>query len=247
MMGAGDGRPAEAVGVGVGGAALGFGAGALADRLLDTWPVLAIGGAVVGGANGVISGWRGIYDWRRPQGVIGFALDSTWSLVMTAAGVFSNVFGMVKTNSDYLPELSERRNVHVYRRGFVPRKGFATTLGNVVGGAADVERESRRHLIEEHEVVHVWQARWLGPFFPIVYVGWWALAALYGLAMWGTRHRDRPVGKVVETYAYYSNPVEWWAYSRAGRWRPSSMIDGCGWRRPMVRPHATVLARDKAK
>jgi hypothetical protein len=246
-MGAGDGGRGEAAAAGLGGAVLGFGAGALADVVLDTWPVLAIGGAVVGGANGVISGLRGIYDWRRPQGVLGFVLDSTWSLLMTATALFSNAVGLLTKDSGYVPELSQRRSVHVYRRGFAPRKGFATTLGNVVGGAADIERESRRHLIEDHEVVHAWQARWLGPFYPFAYVGWSALAALYGLVMWATRHRDRSIGDVVQTYAYYSNPVEWWAYSRAGHWRPSSMVDGCGWRRPMVRPHASVIARTRAK
>ena len=47
---------------------------------------------------------------------------------------------------------------------------------------------------------------------------------------------DAPIGKVVETYAYYLNPLEWWAYSRDDHWPPSGKIAGIGWKRPAVRP-----------
>lgn len=245
-MSARRGRILEAVIVAVLGAALGYAAGALVDAIFDT-SFFAFVGAAIAVLNGVISGWRGIYDWSRPQGFVGFVLDSTWSLVMTAAAVFANAWGLLSKDSDYLADLSERRNVHVYRRGLMPRSGFAITLGNVIGGAGDVERSSRRLLIEEHEVVHTWQARWLGPVFPLLYGLWSLLAALYGVVMWAARHRDQPFGKVVETYSYYCNPVEWWAYSRAGKWRPSKMEDGCGWKRRMVRPHAEVVQRSQVE
>jgi hypothetical protein len=241
----GGARLSEAGAVGAVGAVLGYATGAAADALLDV-SFAAIAGAAVAGVSGAISGWRGIYDWRRIDGPVGFALDSTWSLMMTTAGLFANVVGLAMPGSGYVSDLSERRNVHVYRRGFQTRKGFAITLGNVIGGAGAVERASRRQLIEDHEVVHVWQARWLGPVFPVVYVGWSLAAALYGVAAWATRHRDRPFGKVVESYSYYCNPIEWWAYSRAGAWRPSKMDDECGWRKPMVGPLAQVVARSQA-
>lgn len=241
-MSARGGRVLEAVIVAALAAALGFVTGWLLDAIFDT-SFISYVAAAVALVNGAISGWRGIYDWRTARGYLGFALDSTWSLVMTAAGVFANIWGIAAKDSDYLADLSERKNVHVYRRGLMPRSGFAITLGNVIGGAGDVERESRRRLIEEHEVVHTWQARWLGPIFPILYGLWSGLAALYGIAMWALRYRDKDFGKVVETYSYYCNPVEWWAYSRAGKWRPSKMEDGCGWKKRMVRPHARVVAR----
>jgi len=41
---------------------------------------------------------------------------------------------------------------------------------------------------------------------------------------------------VVESCAYYINPFEWWAYSRANHWPPSGKVAGLGWRRPAVRP-----------
>jgi hypothetical protein len=244
-MSARGGHILEAVAVAVIAAALGYLAGFALDSIFDT-SFVAYVTAAVALFNGAISGWRGIYAWRAPQGYVAFVLDSTWSLVMTAAGAFANVWGLVEKDSDYLAALSERENVHVYRRGLTPRSGFAIALGNVIGGAGPIERPSRLRLIVEHEVVHTWQARWLGPIFPILYGLWSGLAALYGIAIWTIRYRDKEFGKVVETYSYYCNPVEWWAYSRAGKWRPSKMEDGCGWRKRMVRPHAQVAARDQA-
>ena len=91
----------------------------------------------------------------------------------------------------YVPELSTRQNRHVYRRGFMPRRGFATTLGNVIGGAGDIERPRRRRLVTDHEDVHCWQARWLGPLYPMpsTSVGPW-LAGAAGIVIWAVRRRD---------------------------------------------------------
>lgn len=200
----------------------------------------------MGVANGSISGARHVYDLGRTEGVVAALLDSTWALTTTGPALVAHAVAAVMRDAGFLPELSERRNVHVYRRGLQLRRGFAVTIGNVIGGAGDVERPSRRRLIEDHEVVHVWQARWLGPFFPVLYGGWSLVGAIYGAAEWVTRRRDRRFGKVVEAYSYYCNPIEWWAYSRAGTWRPSKMEDGCGWRTPMVGPLPRVLARTQA-
>ena len=244
-MGTIDGaRLGEAGAVAAFGGLLAWGAAATVDRIvdLDGWVLVAC--AAVGAANGAISGIRRIYPWTRPDGFAAAVLDSTWALPMTAAALFAHAVAAVTRTADYLPDLSERRSGHVYRRGFQPRKGFAITLGNVISGAGEVERPSRRHLILEHEYIHVWQARWLGPVYPVIYVGWSALATLYGVGRWasGARRRGK-VGKVVETYAYYCNPIEWWAYSRDGRWRPRHMVDGCGWKQAAVRPLPSVTAR----
>jgi len=197
----------------------------------------------IAAANGAISGWRGIYDWRRVSGVTAFVLDSTWSLPMTSAALFANAVAGVQRDSGYVPELSERQNRHVHRRGFMPRRGFAITLGNVIGGAGDVERPRRRRLITDHEDVHCWQARWLGPFFPVLYVGWMAVAGAAGMAVWLIRRRDDPFTKVVESSAYYLNPLEWWAYSRDDHWPPPGKVAGLGWSNPCCRPLAEVRDR----
>jgi hypothetical protein len=201
---------------------------------------LAVPAAVVAGTNGAISGWRQTYDWSRGPGVVAFTLDSTWSLVMTAAGLFANGVGMVQRNAGFVPELSVRQNRHVYRRGFMPRKGFATTLGSVIGGAGDIELSRRRRLITDHEDVHCWQARWMGPLYPVVYVGWTVLAGAAGMVIWATRKRDERFTKIVESTAYYLNPIEWWAYSRDDHWPPSGKVAGFGWKGPCCRPLAAV-------
>ena len=200
-------------------------------------PVIA---ATLAGANGAISGWRRTYDWSCSTGLVAFTLDSTWSLPMTSAGLLANVVGIIQRDAGYVPELSTRQNRHVYRRGFMPRRGFATTLGNVIGGAGDVERPRRRRLVTDHEDVHCWQARWLGPLYPAVYLGWTVLAGAVGILIWVLRRRDESFTQVVESTAYYLNPLEWWAYSRDDHWPPSGKVADLGWKRPCCRPLAVV-------
>ena len=82
----------------------------------------------------------------------------------------------------------------------------------------------------------MWQARWFGPLYPVLYVGWLVGGAVVGGAVWVARHRREPYAKVVESCAYYLNPFEWWAYSRDGYWPPAQQVRGLGWRRPVVKP-----------
>lgn len=220
-------------------AGAGAGLGAATGALVG----LAGPGAVIAGLNGAVSGWRGIYDWQHLRGATAFVLDSTWSLAMTGAGLVANGVAAVQRDAGYVPELSRRQNRHVHRRGFMPRRGFAITLGNVIGGAGDVSVARRRRLITDHEDVHCWQARWLGPLFPIAYVGWTVVAGGAGMVIWLVRRRDAPFTKVVESSAYYLNPLEWWAYSRDDHWPPSGKVVGLGWKRPCCRPLATTRAR----
>jgi hypothetical protein len=222
---------AEAAAVGALGAVFGAAIGAPLG--------LAVPCGMVAAANGAVSGWRRVYDWRRSAGWLAFTLDSTWAVPMTAAALFANGVG-VATRGGYLNNLSRRQNRHVYERGFRPRRGFAITLGNVIGGAGDTTSARRRRLITDHEDVHVWQARWLGPLYPALYGGWMVAAGSVGLLAWAVRHRDQPVGKVVETYGYYLNPFEWWAYSRDDHWPPTGKVPDVGWRRPVVRPFGPV-------
>jgi hypothetical protein len=231
-------RPAEeAATAAVAGGALGAVAGGLVGRLLDAPIGLAVGGAAVAAVNGALCGRRRIYPWRSAAGVGAFVLDSTWALLTTVAGVTAHVVGLVQgERAGYEPTLSERQGRVVYRRGLVVRPRFAITLGNVVNGARDVERPRRRRLITDHEAVHVWQARVLGPLYPLVYGIWMLVGALAGVAVWTVRRPRSPLSKTVETCSYYANPLEWWAYSRGGDWPPHAAVDGLTWHRPMCRP-----------
>jgi hypothetical protein len=225
------GQLVEAISAGAAGAAVG---GLLGSRLVG----LGIPLAIVAGANGAISGWRGIYDWKSPKGVGAFALDSTWAGLTTAAGVVANAVGLLQPDSGYSAVLSERQNRHVYARGLQIRKGFATTFGNVVAGAGDLSRPRRAKLVTDHENVHAWQARWFGPAYPALYGGWLAGGAAAGAAVWATVRRDQPLFKIVESCAYYLNPFEWWAYSRDDHWPPHGIVAGLGWKQPAVQPFA---------
>jgi hypothetical protein len=173
--------------------------------------------------------------------VLAFVLDSTWALITSFGALLVHAVGLAqRVPGNYLAALSERRDRHVYAAGLTLRRGFLTTVGNVVSGAG---RARRSDVIEFHEHVHVWQARWFGPVYPLLYGAWTLIGAAAGIVVWiGRGRRERPM-KVVDTCAYYSNPFEWWAYSREGRWPPSAVIDGLTWRRPIARPHRSVSRR----
>ncbi len=218
----------EAAAVGVGGAVLGAAVGA----------PLGIGLALgaVGAANGALTGWRRVYDWGCSTGPVAFVLDSTWALPMTAAALASQAIGILRGAPGYDASLSRRANRMVFRRGFVPRRGFVITIGNVVSGAGDTSQPRRRKLVTDHEDIHVWQARWFGPFYPLLYGGWMVAGGAMGTVVWATTRRSESLAKVVESCAYYLNPFEWWAYSRDDHWPPSGKVRGLGWRNPIVRP-----------
>jgi hypothetical protein len=207
---------------------------------------LGVPGVAIGAANGALSGWRGTYDWHRPAGVLAFALDSTWAAPMTAAALISHAIAATQRDrGGYLSALSRRANRHVYAHGFRVRRGFVITIGNAVHNAGQQAAEvpRRRRVVTDHEDVHVWQSRWFGPFFPLLYGGWLVLGAGAGAVVWAVRGRAEPFARVVETCAYYLNPFEWWAYSRGGVWPPSAKVAGLGWRQPIVRPLSETARR----
>ncbi len=203
-------RAREATAVGIAGAALGSGAGAIVG--------LSFPAAIIAGANGAISGWRGIYNWATSKGRLAFFLDSTWALTTTLGSLISHAIAAAR-RSPIEADLSERQNRHVYGTGFIPRKGFAVTIGNVVSGAGDTTQESRRRLVEDHEEVHVWQARILGPLFPLAYGGWMIVATPAAVMSWlRTRGQsDRSLRAAIDHHAYWKNPFERQAYVRARR------------------------------
>jgi len=197
-------RRREAVVVGAAGAALGYATGR----------AMGVGApaAVIGGASGAINGWRRIYDWRSPRGVAGFVLDHSWALATTLGGLASHLLSAAQARPGYRPAVSERRGRHVYDRGFQVRPGFAMAMGNVVTGAVGRDR-----LVDDHEDVHIWQSRLLGPLYPVAYVGWSVLAAPVGMWRWWRDGRREPLGRVVDAAAYRANPLERWAYATQRR------------------------------
>jgi len=225
-------RPAEALAVGVVG-------GSLAG--LVGWPLgIGILAAAVGVANGLVSGWLGVYRLRYTRGWVALVLDSTWGLVGTAFGLVLHVINLVLPGAQYEEDLSSRRDRHVYSKGVTIRPGFTLAMGNVVsnaGGRVGLHGVSsavarRRHFVTAHEELHVWQNRWFGPVFQIVYVTWLIGGAIVGTLAW-------PIVRgswlnAVETIAYYNNPFEYWAYSNDKYWPPRGVHPRLAWRRRVI-------------
>lgn len=205
---------------------------------------LTVLAGLVGAANGTVSGWRGIYRWRRLSGVLAFVLDSSWSLLTTTGSLMCHIVAAAQGGGGYVAGLSRRCDRHVYVRGVRFRRGFALTIGNVVNGAGPSVASSarRRQLVTDHEHVHVWQARWFGPLFPLLYGSWTLLAGSAGFVVWLVTGRNARLVKVVETCGYYLNPFEWWAYSRGGHWPPAGKVATLGWRRPLTGSLASARA-----
>ncbi len=111
---------------------------------------------------------------------------------MTSAALISQALGALRGDAGYDDSLSRRSNRMVFRRGFVPRRGFAITIGNVVSGAGDTSLPRRRKLVTDHEDVHVWQARWFGPFYPLLYAGWMVAGGAVGIVLWAVKRRSDP-------------------------------------------------------
>jgi hypothetical protein len=225
------GSAVEALAVGAVGAVLGWLVGGLIH------PAAGVVMAVVAGLNGLLSGWRQIYDWRSRRGVLAYLLDTTWASLPILAGLIAHLVAVVR-HGGYESSLSRRQNRHVYRGGAHLQAGFALTVGNVISSAGDLSRERRRKLITDHESVHIGQARCLGPLYLPLYLLWTGVGAVAGVCVWFRRGRKEPIGKVIESCSYYLNPFEWWAYSRDDLWPPPGLISGFGWRQPLVRPLA---------
>lgn len=180
---------------------------------------------LIGATSGFISGWHGMYDWRRYTGWVGFILDSTWSLVGTTLSVLLHAAQVFTKEPSYRPDRTLRFDAHLYENGVALKKGYAFTQGNVISGAGgrsglgDDDRGQRRlRFIKNHELLHVWQSRMFGPLFQIIYVGWMIIGAIGASIYWLVHRKD--FARLVEAAAYFDNPFEYWAYRRDKYWPP---------------------------
>jgi hypothetical protein len=214
-----DSIEAETLGTSAAGALLGGVAGALwgAPRL----------GAAAGAVHGWMAGRRRVYE-RNRRGAAAFLLDHTWALPTTIASTVMLTVSEWRrrvggVDPGFVDSLSRRSNRFVFRRGLVLRRGFALTVGTVVTGAggADGEiTERREQLVTRHEDVHVWQARLLGPLYPILYASWFIGGVLVAVAQRVTRRTNTTLSDEIDRYAYYRNPFEWHAYTCDDNWPP---------------------------
>lgn len=178
----------------------------------------------VAAVNAVISAVRGVYDITCSRGLVALIVDSTWALVMTAAAMAAHgvaaVAAVMGRSPGYDATASRGSTMHIYRRGLVVRGGYAVTLGNVVSGAGDMSVQSRHALVWDHERVHVAQARWWGPTYPVLYLAWMLWGTVRAGLCWaatGGRGGWSALVRSVDTAAYLRNPFERQAYRIAAR------------------------------
>ena len=215
--------------------ATGFGAACLAAAAFRRGPLRLVA-PVLAGAAGVVSGRRGIYRWASPRGWVAFGLDATWNLAGTTAGLAMHALQWaLGTSGTYRADLSERADLHVYEAGPSFHPDFALTWGTVVSNAggrvgldpATPAGRRRRRFVVAHEALHVWQQRWLGPLYPIVYGGWVLGGAAVATVLWW--RRGGSWRRTVTTLAYYDNPFEYWAYRRDDHWPPRGADPALAW------------------
>jgi hypothetical protein len=210
--------------------------GGIFGLVATSWFGLGWLGATVGALNGALGGWHGIYDWTKPRGWFGFVADSTWALASTAAALVFGALNLVRRDHVHVADLGRRRGYHVFAGGIGLRRDFALAIGNVIGNAGgsvgllgESERiDRRRRFVVEHEGLHVFQTRLFGPVFPLIYAGWVILGGLVGGVVAVVTRAD--LWGVVETFAYYDNPFEYWAYRNNDYWPPKGAVVRFTWK-----------------
>jgi RHS repeat-associated protein len=172
---------------------------------------IAVGAAVAGGFNGVVSGMTQIYDWTSPVGWLSFLSDSTWGLIGTTLGdllITVNIF--YGSGAKYRDDLSHRQNRHVYDGGF-GFGNFAFTQGNVTSNL-----NGRTGDLVDHETLHITQNRIFGPIFTVTYVAWLVVGGIVGAIAGLFLLGKQSWWQSIEDVAYNDNPWESWAYDVGG-------------------------------
>lgn len=227
-------RILETLGSTVGGAVVGFGTGLVVGELAAGGVVLAAVASVSSGINGLFGGLRRVYKWNSVSGWFAWLADSSWALVTTTLGNVLNVVNLVIRDSVYRQDFGVRQNRQVYEHGFALKKGFANTQGCVISNAgkgAPDGLDGDRDFVDRHETLHIWQERWFGPLHPLIYIIWAVGGAIVAVSYWVAtpRRSEIPLGRLIETTAYYDNPFEYWAYRNDEHWDDNSALPVLKW------------------
>jgi hypothetical protein len=191
----------QGVAVTVTGSVLGFliggWIGALVAGLLSGMFAVSFGRAVVQGRpydSGALGVWRCI-------------IDATWSSLNTWAGAIYYGIHRLSGNPHELARSAGRGSIWL-KRGVSPR--YATTIGTVKAGSDDD--------IDEHEEIHVMQARIFGPFYlPLVGLNY-VIATIIPYWLLFYDKKSHPVTGFTSYFEHGVYPHVWnelWAYSVA--------------------------------
>ena len=156
-------------------------------------------GTVVGAFTGFMNGFWRIHDWKG-VGWLAFPLDVTWGLAGATSGSLLHLI-----NFAWAGHADETRyDAHRYLSGARFKPTFALTQGPVMSNLQDGPGIPLYH----HERTHVWQNRAFGPLFSLSYLGWMAVWFIPG-AIAAIVTKD---GEAIQSWCYYNNPWETWAY-----------------------------------
>ena len=163
------------------------------------------------------------------QGLVRWAVDSTWSAPNTLSGALFFLHQRGRGNDIRHERTLGSGTLDLSRAAIA---GYATTVGVVVAGS--------RPRLDAHEQVHVTQQRVLGPFYgPLVVVDY---ARLICVPTWWRRH-DHDGAPIVSPSTYLQRGVyrrvwhERWAYAIAPAGSPVLTV------RQTVRPVLRRLRR----
>lgn len=180
--------------------------------LLVGGPLGLLAGAVIGLALGAVHGWAitagKAYNYGTPGGIVAFVVDHSWSVMNTLVGALF-LAGNVVFGNKLDKTFTRNRNLIALQNGVFP--GFATTIGTVQAGTGMG--------IDDHEAVHVMQARIFGPMYLPLVVGNYILATV--LPYWLIYH-DRKARPITGLFTYFKRGVyphtwnEEWAYRVQG-------------------------------
>ena len=193
---------------------------------------LAIAAAASAGIAGAFSGLRRTYAWRSVAGWYAFVVDATWGLAGTTIGNLVNIANLFWKGAGYRPDLSYRRNRHVFEHGFRIGKRYANTQGSVISNARIGESDRRSQFLDRHEDLHVWQNRWFGPVYQGLYLAWLIGGFIVGSVAWAVQKTEpkQPISRFWSTCAYYNCPFEYWAYQNDDHWEDNETpLPGLRW------------------
>jgi hypothetical protein len=117
-------------------------------------------GGIIGGITGLVHGLQMAYagTYKKIHNWLAFALDNTWSLYNSFLG---SIFSTLNFSNEINKTSSEDMGGLYFQEPWIGTA--STTIGNVIVGQA----------VPKHEIVHVWQARVLGPaYVPAVLTGY---------------------------------------------------------------------------
>lgn len=171
-------------------------------------PIGAVVGILIGLVIGGLHAWAIVstdcYSDSTARAWFLLLVDNTWAITNTTIGAVFLAINFANGNRLDTDRCTKRSSL-VLREGVI--KGFATTVGMVEAGTTDG--------LDDHELVHVLQARIFGPFFYVLVALSYVICTLFPYWLLYHDHEHRPIRNVRDYFLLGVYPHTWheeWAY-----------------------------------